>query len=96
MSIEVEEELYRIAQEALTNAVKHARALKVIVRLNAEPNCFFLEIEDDGTGFDLAEVDTGSGMGLKGIRERMQRLNGELAIHSCIGKGTTIRVEVDT
>ena len=96
LSLEVEEELYRIAQEALMNAVKHARAQKVIVRLNAEPNCFFLEVEDDGTGFDLTEADSGSGMGLKGIRERMQRVNGEVAIHSCVGKGTTIRVEVNT
>ena len=96
LSITVEEELYRIAQEALTNAVKHARAQKVMVHLNAEPDHFFLEIKDDGTGFDPTEASDGGGLGLQGIKERVQRVNGELTIHSRAGEGTTIKVEVNT
>jgi signal transduction histidine kinase len=92
----VEEELYRIAQEALTNAVRHAGAQKVIVRLNAEPDRYFLEIEDDGRGFDSADAGHGGGLGLRSMRERVQRINGELTIHSAAGAGTAIRVEVNT
>jgi signal transduction histidine kinase len=96
LSTSAEEELYRIAQEALTNAVKHAKAQKLIVRLNAEPNLFYLEVQDDGLGFDLAESRQSGGLGLQSIEERVLKVNGKLTIESPIGKGTTLRVEVKT
>jgi signal transduction histidine kinase len=94
MSLVVEEELYRIAQEALTNAVKHARAEKVIVRLFTEHDHFRLEVRDDGRGFDPAAAKQSGGLGLRSIEERVQRIHGELTIESKPGEGTTLRVEV--
>jgi signal transduction histidine kinase len=92
----VEEELYRIAQEALNNAVKHARAERVFVRLEANGECFRLEVRDNGTGFDLESAGKGGGRGLHSIEERVKRLNGELTIDTIQGEGTTLRVEVKT
>jgi signal transduction histidine kinase len=92
----VEEELYRIAQEALTNAVKHARAQKVIVRLLAGGDYFRLEVQDDGRGFDPAAAEQSGGLGLRSIEERVQRINGELTIDSRPGEGTTLKIEVKT
>lgn len=94
MSLAVEEELYRIAQEALTNAVKHARAEKVIVRLFTEHDHFRLEVRDDGRGFDPAAAAQSGGLGLRSIEERVQRIHGQLTIDSKPGEGTTLRVEV--
>lgn len=96
LSLLVEEELYRIAQEALTNAVKHARAQKVIVRLFADSDCFCLEVQDDGRGFDPAAAEQSGGLGLRSIEERVQRINGELTIESRAGEGTTLKIEVKT
>jgi signal transduction histidine kinase len=92
----VEEELYRIAQEALNNAVKHARAERVIVRLEGNGECFRLQVQDNGTGFDLETAGKGGGRGLHSIEERVKRLNGELTIDTVQGEGTTLRVEVKT
>ncbi|MGD2050644.1 MAG: GAF domain-containing sensor histidine kinase, partial [Chloroflexota bacterium] len=96
MPLAVEEELYHVAQEALNNAVKHARAEKVIVRLFTDCDHFCLEVQDDGRGFDLAAAGKSGGLGLHSIEERVQRINGELAIDSKLGEGTTLRVGVKT
>lgn len=96
LPLSVEEELYRIAQEALTNAVKHARAQKVIVRLYAEHDHFCLEVQDDGRGFDPVAAEQSGGLGLRSIEERVQRIHGEMTIDSEPGEGTTLRVEVET
>jgi signal transduction histidine kinase len=96
MPLAVEEELYHVAQEALNNAVKHARAEKVIVRLFTDCDRFCLEVQDDGRGFDLAAAGKSGGLGLHSIEERVQRINGELAIDSKLGEGTTLRVGVKT
>ncbi|MGD8855318.1 MAG: GAF domain-containing sensor histidine kinase [Chloroflexota bacterium] len=95
LPITIEEELYRIAQEALTNAVKHARAKKVIIRLTTNDDRFCLEVQDDGSGFDVSSADRSGGLGLRGIRERVQCVNGELSIDSIPGQGTTLRVTVN-
>lgn len=94
LSIFIEEELYRIAQELLTNAVKHAKAQKVIIRLIAEEDCFCLEVQDDGLGFNLTKAEKSGGLGLQSIKERVQRINGMLTISSFPGEGTTAKVEV--
>jgi signal transduction histidine kinase len=94
LPLSIEEELYRIAQEALTNAVKHARAQKVIVRLYADHDHFCLEVQDDGRGFDPVAAEQSGGLGLRSIEERVQRINGEMTIDSGPGEGTTLRVEV--
>lgn len=93
----VEEELYRIAQEALNNALKHARATVVAVDIDARYEQVVLTVRDNGSGFDVAtESDRAGGMGLRSMRERARRLGGFLHIGSAPAAGTEIRVEVGT
>jgi signal transduction histidine kinase len=90
----IETELDRIAQEALNNALKHARAKRIVVRLRQEDGRVRLEIEDDGAGFDPAWARAGGGFGLTGMAERAARVGGRLAVESRPGAGTRVRVEV--
>jgi signal transduction histidine kinase len=89
---EVETVLYRITQEALTNVVKHARARRVSIVLTRRDGSATAVIEDDGRGIDDAN-DT-EGLGLLGMRERLELINGKLSIESSEGAGTTILAEV--
>jgi len=91
---DVEEGLYRIAQEALNNALKHAQAGSVDVCLDFDGHRTVLEITDDGKGFDLATAEDGGGFGLRTMAERAARMGGTLAVESQPGKGTRVRVEV--
>lgn len=93
-----EDELYHIGQEALNNALKHAHASSVRVRIAQLTASRRLEFEviDDGIGFDPAELDDSGGLGLLSIRERVENMNGELEIQSAAGQGTTVRVIVET
>jgi len=99
LPIELEENLYRIAQEALANTLKHADAKKVTVHLSAQDAQVTLEICDDGCGFEprviheQGEGDTG-GMGLVTMRERTEKLNGVFTIISAPGQGATVRVQI--
>jgi signal transduction histidine kinase len=90
----VEAELDRITQEALNNALKHARAHQIAVQLRQDERIVALEIVDDGIGFDLGATWSRGGLGLRGMAERAARLGGQLAIDSRPGKGTRVRVEV--
>ncbi len=86
--------LYRIAQEALHNTVKHARARQVRLRLSRAPEGRVrLTIHDDGIGFDTDAV-VGDGIGLAGMRARAERAGGVLEIRSTPGEGTHVEVEV--
>jgi signal transduction histidine kinase len=89
---DVETVLYRVVQEALTNVVKHARAQRVSIVLQAGPTKVAAVIEDDGRGFP-ADEESSDGLGLLGMRERVALANGRLEVESS-GSGTTIRVEV--
>ena len=91
----IEEALYRIAQEALNNAVKHARAQQVTVCLRFGDHHFGLEVSDDGIGFDPSRARSSGGLGLRGIEERVQRIGGQLVMDSTPDKGTVLKVEVD-
>ena len=84
--------LFRIAQEALTNVARHAEANKVAVRLEPEGETLILEIADDGRGF--VPDQGGDSLGLAGMRERAEQLDGTFAITSSPGHGCAIRVEV--
>jgi signal transduction histidine kinase len=90
---EAEQELYRLAQEALNNVLKHAHAQHVRVRLEIAPTAAVLEIADDGVGFESA-FHGREGFGLPGMRERAQRLGGDLRVESSPGAGTRIEVTV--
>jgi len=90
----VEQALYRIAQEALNNILKHARARHVGVYLRLANSQLTLEIVDDGQGFDQAVARQTGGLGLQGIAERVAELGGKLTLQSTPGDGTRIRVEL--
>lgn len=94
LSDRIQDGLYRIAQEALNNALKHAKANKIILNLTGSLAMVTLEIMDDGIGFKPDEAVEGGGLGLDGIIERAELLNGELILDSWPGRGTTIRIEV--
>lgn len=92
----VEEGLYRIAQEALNNALKHAAATLVTVRINANGEQAELEVIDNGVSFDPTNISNTGGMGLTSMRERAEQLGGSLAIYSKPGQGTRVKVNVPT
>ena len=94
LSDRIQDGLYRIAQEALNNALKHAKANQIILNLSGTLSKVTLEIKDDGLGFKPDEAIEGGGLGLDGIIERAELLRGELSIDSQPGKGTIIRIEV--
>ena len=87
-------EILRIAQEALANALRHAEAEHVWVRLGAEDGRLVLEVRDDGVGFDPGAAAVRSRrLGLTSMEERAQRLGGQLTLRSEPGAGTTVRLE---
>jgi signal transduction histidine kinase len=93
---EVESALYRIAQEALNNVAKHARASQVEIILERRPDHVLLVVEDDGVGFDAATTGTGGqGFGLMGMQERAALVGATLQIESAPGQGTTIIVRMN-
>ena len=90
--VEVETAIYRIVQEALTNVVKHAHAQRVSVLVTRAGGRIKAVIEDDGTGFDPTATD--GGIGLIGMRERIELLDGSLVVETGPASGTTLAVEV--
>ena len=90
---EVETTLYRIVQEALTNIVKHAEASSVSILLVRRGGSATAVIEDDGQGFDPAAAHE-EGLGLVGMRERVELHEGRLTVESVPGSGTTLVAEV--
>jgi signal transduction histidine kinase len=87
--------LFRIAQEALNNSVKHAQADAVAIRLRLAPPRR-LEIEDDGRGFDLSAGQSAGGMGLGGMRERAAEIGWSFRVTTAPGAGTRVVVEQET
>jgi len=89
LPLDKEVALYYIAQEALNNVLKHARAKSVTVRLKQTKSSVKLEIEDDGNGFAPGK-DNNGGMGMRNMKERASQVGGKIAISSIPGKGTKI------
>jgi signal transduction histidine kinase len=94
LPLDLQKELYRVAQEALNNAIRHSSAKQVTLRLGFEPHGAWLEVEDDGVGFDASDAQQSGGLGLRGIRERVEKARGSFEIRSSPGKGTRLRVEL--
>jgi signal transduction histidine kinase/ligand-binding sensor domain-containing protein len=93
---EMEQHLLRIAQEAVTNVVKHAGANRIAIKLHLEARKLYLRIRDNGRGFETPDVFStrGGHFGLIGMRERAERLGGELRLASNPGEGTEVEVTV--
>ena len=93
---EAEQHLLRIAQEAVTNVLKHAGASRIRVKLHMEARRLFLRIVDNGRGFEQQDAFSSQGghFGLIGMRERAERLGGELRLASQPGGGTEVEVKV--
>lgn len=85
--------LYRICQESLTNIMRHADATEVVCSIKKNNNKLMIQVEDNGRGFDTKE--TTKSLGILGMQERVYLINGSFTLESKIGKGTSIKVEVD-
>ncbi|MBT8234063.1 MAG: sensor histidine kinase [Saprospiraceae bacterium] len=85
--------IYRIIQEILNNAIKHAKANEILLQLNKEGNEIVIHIEDDGVGFDAKR--NYQSMGLKNIKSRVNYMKGSIEIDSRIGEGTSFLIHVN-
>jgi signal transduction histidine kinase len=92
LTAEVEHTLFRIAQEALSNAVRHARATMITLRLVPQVDTVTLTIEDNGKGFSMEETNVQHGLGLRLMQERVQDLQGSFSLESSLDQGTCIKV----
>jgi signal transduction histidine kinase len=92
LSGEIESTVYRLVQEGLTNAVKHAGAERAWVEIVEDGTTVSVAVSDDGSGFDPEGAD--GGFGLVGMRERVELVDGRLLIDSVHGRGTVIRAEL--
>ena len=93
LPVRVEAGLYRIAQEAITNVVRHAKASRICVTFTARPDSVELVVSDDGQGFEPAQMASGR-FGLIGLNERARLLGGSAEISSSPGEGTTVCVVI--
>jgi two-component system, NarL family, sensor histidine kinase DegS len=91
--------VYRIVQEALTNAAKHSKASRVWIQIGRKNHLFCCSIEDDGVGFDVRAVQSDGkrrGLGLIGMQERLNGIGGTLSIDSGRGRGTRLLIQLPT
>ena len=94
LALPIEKALYRVAQEALNNVVKHAKATEVKVMLNTQDNWAYLTVEDNGVGIAPGKAKPNT-LGLTSMRERVEQLNGFFEIGpNPDGSGTLVRVGV--
>lgn len=93
---ECEQNIYRIAQEAMTNALTHAQAQTLSVSLHRQNGTVVLAVSDDGVGFDSSQFSQLDRFGLRGIQERADLIDGKIEIESMPGKGTTVQLRVPT
>jgi signal transduction histidine kinase len=94
LSFEVTIAVFRIVQEGINNIIKHAKATHVDVYVLDKGDEIYVLLKDDGQGFDEEQVLQKNGFGLRSMRERATLLNGNVEIHSSLGKGTAIEVNI--
>ena len=87
----VETVLYRVVQEALANATRHARPRRIRVEIDQDQGCLRGIIRDDGVGFEVERCVRNGGLGLRGMHERLGALGGSLQVVSAPGRGAEIR-----
>ena len=83
--------IYRIVQEGINNAIKHSEATQILVQCTFEENLLLIDIEDNGKGFDVQNIQRN--LGLHNIERRVNALDGTLKIESSLGKGTVMSIE---
>ncbi|UPZ16341.1 sensor histidine kinase [Flavobacterium humidisoli] len=86
--------IFRIIQELLNNALKYAKASKILVSCSQNKDVFFITVEDNGIGFNVEYAEKRDGMGLRNIKNRVAFLNGKLEIDSVLDKGTSTYIEL--
>ncbi|MCR4032965.1 MULTISPECIES: sensor histidine kinase [Flavobacterium] len=86
--------IFRIIQELLNNALKYAKASQILVSCSQNKDVYFITVEDNGIGFNVAFAEKREGMGLRNIKNRVAFMNGKLEIDSVIGKGTSTYIEL--
>jgi signal transduction histidine kinase len=91
----VEEQLLRIVEESVTNAVRHASASRVDIDLTYEQWTLRLAVRDNGCGFDVETISSNGHFGLSGMRERAKNIGSALVIQSAKGQGTEISLQLD-
>jgi two-component system NarL family sensor kinase len=96
IALAVQLHIYRIVQELISNAVKHAGATNIMLQCSQNVETFFITLEDNGCGFDTSVPDVKKGMGLDNLKNRIAFLKGRLEIQSAINEGTTINIELNT
>ncbi|WP_346317880.1 sensor histidine kinase [Chitinophaga sp. YIM B06452] len=87
--------IYRIVQELLTNATRHANASNILVQCSQNGDTFLVTIEDNGKGFDTALASRAKGIGLSNVKRRVDYLHGNMEIVSAENEGTTINIELN-
>jgi PAS domain S-box-containing protein len=92
----LEDGLFLVAQEALNNALRHAKASAVTVRIELDVQTITLEVEDDGCGCDLETARQSGGIGLLAMRERAEKFGAHLEVYSTLGVGTRVRLRAPT
>ncbi|MHC0037874.1 sensor histidine kinase [Pseudoneobacillus sp. C159] len=93
MPTKYEVSLFRLIQEAVHNAIKHAEAKGIEVKVNIQQNQITVSIKDDGKGFDLNEVKHQS-FGIIGMKERVELIDGEIHFHTKVGQGTIVNIKI--
>jgi signal transduction histidine kinase len=88
------ESICLIANEAMSNAIRHSGATKIQVKVEQNKNRFNIQVTDDGRGFDLNLSDTASGLGLHNMRQRARLYGGEVSIESQVDKGTSLLISI--
>lgn len=88
--------IYRIAQELLSNAVRHAQATNIILQFSQNESVFFITVEDNGVGLDQGQAAGKKGMGLANVGSRVEYMKGKMEIVSAKGEGTTVNIELRT
>jgi signal transduction histidine kinase len=94
LSLTAEQDLLRIAQEAISNALRHAKPTVISVSLKGDPSLVTLEVRDNGTGIDRIRLENEEGLGITSMRDRAKQHDAQLDIRTAPGHGTTITVRL--
>jgi signal transduction histidine kinase len=95
MSAVMQANIYRIVQELLSNAVRHAEASKIVLQCSQNNDIFLITVEDNGKGFDTAAISNAEGIGFSNIKSRVDYMKGKMDLESVINEGTTVNIELN-